>query len=507
MCGIVGFVGNTFASKKLFYGLERLEYRGYDSAGVALQDGSGKIEILRSSGRLELLKNKFASKEIKDQLCGIGHTRWATHGAANETNAHPHFSDDKSVAIVHNGILENHKELKEKLIKNGYSFYSETDTEVLAKLIHYYLIKYKKPMDALARVCLRATGSYAVCVLFECSPNEIYCIKNDSPMVVCKTKDGVMVASDTNAIEGTCKYVAYVENHEIVRLSKNGYEFFTIDQEPIHKQTKKIIMQANLSEKLGYAHFMLKEINEQPQIVKRLVGYYSKNGAIKNIDINTTLIQKAKCVNIIACGSAYNAGLVGARTIEKLTKIPTHVDLASEWRYKSKAATKNDLMIFVSQSGETADTLSCLRQAKHNKQKTIAIVNVGGSSIARECDVFLPLLAGSEIAVATTKAYLAQVVVFHFLALKMAKTKGLIGFSKQKSCIFKISKLCGVIKKCLSDCEKIQQIAHKVFEFALIWSFGSVLIEDNRLLFDRFFKDCLVGIKRYSCSGSLLLGI
>ena len=472
MCGIVGYLGSELASKKLFYGLQKLEYRGYDSAGIALQDDCGKIDVVRSSGRLNVLEKKFLEGKTKDQFCGIGHTRWATHGKANETNAHPHFSDDKSVAIVHNGIIENYKELKDKLTKKGYRFYSDTDTEVLAKLIHYYLCKYKKPLDALARVCLRVVGSYAVCILLECAPNEIYCIKKDSPLVVCKKQDGVVVASDVNAIEGKEKDVCYIENSEMVKITKDGYYCYTIDQEPIKKQTKRIVALPSDADKCGYAHFMLKEINEQPMVIKRLIRHYYQKGKIAHINLDERTIQKLKHIHIVACGSAYNAGLVGARVIEDLCKTKVSVHLASEWRYQTKVVSKGDLMVFVSQSGETADTLFCLKQAKQSGQKTAAIVNVFGSSISRECDLFLPTLAGTEVAVATTKAYLAQTLVFHFLALKIAKIKGFVSNSKLKSYILKICKLSASIKKCLSCTNKIQQIAQQNYTANSIFFLG-----------------------------------
>ena len=463
MCGIVGFVGSKNAKNVLISGLKKLEYRGYDSAGIALQNSVGEIKIIKEQGRICDLEKRLDCEQSFDSFCGIGHTRWATHGSANRTNAHPHSSDDGTVAIVHNGIIENHKELKDKLTKKGYNFYSQTDSEVLAKLIHYYLIKYKTPMEALPRVCLRVVGSFAVCILFSCEPQKIYCIRKDSPLVVGKGENGVYIASDVQALLPHTNMVTFIKNMEIVSATKDDYKLFSIDQEPRPKLMTRIEQAENESGKDGFAHYMLKEIFEQPQVAKRVAKYYTKNGRLIDIGIKERDIQKAKQINVIACGSAYNAALVGARTIEDISGTKTKVFLASEWRYQTDTSNKNDLFVFVSQSGETADTISCLRRAKDMGRKTISIVNVFGSTLWREADVVLPVLAGPEIAVATTKAYVAQVIVFHFLALKVAKCKGKITKNKLKSCILDICRIDKQILCCLKQCKKIQQLANKIY--------------------------------------------
>jgi len=463
MCGIVGYIGSKSAANVIVSGLRSLEYRGYDSAGIALQNSSGNISVFKETGSVENLEKKLSNVCMLNQQCGIGHTRWATHGEANEQNAHPHYSDDMSVAIVHNGIIENHAELKSKLQKIGYSFYSSTDTEILAKLIHYYLGKYKKPMDALARVCLRATGSFAVCILFECSPNTIYCIKKDSPLVVGKGTNGVYIASDALALSQHAREVVYINNMEIVCANANDFNIYTIDQEIKEKKFERIEQGLGGSQKNGYSHFMLKEIYEQPDVLKRVICHYSNGGRLKNIPINCKDICSNQQINIVACGSAFNAALAGAKMIEDIAGIQTKVHLASEWRYETDCSRKSDLFVFVSQSGETADTISCLRKAKNLGHKTISIVNVFGSTLWRESDVVLPVLAGTEVAVATTKAYTAQILVFHFLALKIAKCNGILTNCKLKSCIFKLRKIPKLIKNYLSSSQNIQKLAQTCY--------------------------------------------
>ena len=463
MCGIVGYIGKESAIKTIFSGLKSLEYRGYDSAGIALQNQTGEIEVIKEKGVLSNLIKKVEFNKVKDENCGIGHTRWATHGEANEINAHPHFSDDKSVAIVHNGIIENYKELKSKLIKNGYAFYSDTDSEVLAKLIHYYLNKYGKPMDALARVCLRVVGSFAICALFKCDPEKIYCIRRDSPMVVGDFDGGVLIASDANAVASKTNKVVFVNNNEIVCATATDFKIFTIDQELKTNEYVTLGQKDKNGERGNYAHYMIKEIYEQDMVAKKVISYYTKGSELKNIKINQAEIMRAKQVNIIACGSAYNAALVGANEIEKISNLQTNVFLASEWKYKIDTSNKNDLFVFVSQSGETADTISCIRKAKGLGRKTIAIVNVFGSTLWREADVVLPVLAGAEIAVATTKAYLAQILVFHFLALKIANCKGILTKSRLKSCTLKTKRILSQFKNCFNLTKKLQRLAEMNF--------------------------------------------
>ena len=470
MCGIIGYTGTKNARDILISGLYSLEYRGYDSAGVAFQDREGNITTIKSVGKVSKLENKL--KNIQGTSCGIGHTRWATHGKPTETNAHPHSSNNGNVSIIHNGIIENFAELKAKLTKKGYIFKSDTDSEVLANLIDYYQKKYTKPLDALARVCLRVVGSYAVCILFKSEPETIYCLKKDSPLVIAKTKDGVVVASDVQAITPFASSVVYAENNEMIRVTKEGFEFYTIDQDPIKKQEQKVDSLFSFAGKNGYSHFMLKEIYEQPQVSKNVVKNYIKNGKI-NINIPPkSCILACRQIFVVACGSAYNAGLVGSKEIEEKTKIPTRVFFASEFRYSRPAINKTDIAIFVSQSGETADTLLALRQTKQMGIKTIAIVNVPSSSIAREADFTLHTQAGVEIAVATTKAYFAQILVFHFLALKMAEICKKTTNNYSKRCIFALNSLFDKTQKALALSRKMQHAANKYFNHKNVFFLG-----------------------------------
>lgn len=456
MCGIVGYCGTKQAVPVLLNGLEKLEYRGYDSAGIAVES-SGEIEVVKCKGRLTNLEKKLKAAPISG-TCGIGHTRWATHGVPNETNAHPHLSDNNEVVLVHNGIIENYAELKEKLIKNGYSFYSETDTEVLTKLVDYYYKKYGTPMNALARVSLRAIGSFACCVMFKAHPNELYCIKKDSPMVVGKSDCGCFVASDVPALISYTKDVVYIEDYEMVKVTKNDYSVYTIDQEKKEKQVMHIDWSEDAAQKCGYPHFMLKEIYEQPRVLECVLNAYIKNNNV-NFNIEDSFLYDIKNINIVACGSAYHAGLAAKKGLEQFSGLRVNVELASEFRYRSPLITKEDLVVLISQSGETADTLAALRLAKNCGAKTLGIVNVVGSSISREADKTIYTLAGPEVAVATTKAYVAQIMVLQLLAIKMAKNNVKIKNSEIKSYILELFKIPDKQRQVLQDISMLKKIA------------------------------------------------
>ena len=426
MCGIVGFTGKRQAAPILLEGLSKLEYRGYDSAGLAVRDKAGETEIVKAKGRLLALSEKTNGGETLKGACGIGHTRWATHGEPSERNAHPHQSENKRVVAVHNGIIENHIELREKLQKNGYTFYSQTDTEVAVKLIDYYYQKYgKNPIEALSRFMMRVRGSYAIAVLFQDYPNEIFAARKDSPMIVGVTENETFLASDVPAILKFSNKVFYIGNLEIARLAKGSAEFFNIDREKIKKEAVEIKFSAEAAERAGFEHFMMKEIHEQPRAVENTIKSLIKGGRVALTDTGLTdeALKKIEKITIVACGSAYHAGVVAQYVIEDIARLPVRVELASEFRYRNLILTENTLVVVISQSGETADSLAALREAKKRGVKTLAIVNVVGSSIAREADHVLYTLAGPEIAVATTKAYSTQLVAGYALALALARAK------------------------------------------------------------------------------------
>ncbi len=464
MCGIVGFTGERKAAPILLDGLSKLEYRGYDSAGIAVRDGSADAEVIKTKGRLSNLYNKTNGGESVNGSCGIGHTRWATHGEPSENNAHPHYSDDMNVIGVHNGIIESYQEIKDKLIRRGYLFHTQTDTEVLIKYIDYYYKKYKMgPIDAIAKTMVRIRGSYAVAVMFKDYPGEIYVARKDSPMIL-GIKDGESyIASDVPAILKYTRNVYYIGNMEMARLSGGEISFFNLDGEKIEKELTEIKWDAEAAEKGGYEHFMIKEIHEQPKAVKDTINSTIIDGKIDLTSVGLTeeLIQSIDMIHIVACGSAYHVGVAAQYVIEDIARIRVRVELASEFRYRRPLLNKNDLVVVISQSGETADTLAALREAKSQNIHTLAVVNVVGSSIAREADNVFYTLAGPEIAVATTKAYSAQLVCCYLLAIQMAKVRGKIDGKKYKQLISSIEQLPWQIEKTLDNTERIQWFAAK----------------------------------------------
>jgi len=464
MCGIVGFIGKKQAAPILLEGLSRLEYRGYDSAGLAVRDGDSPIEIVKAKGRLSVLSEKTNGGKSLRGCVGIGHTRWATHGEPSETNAHPHISFNKSVVAVHNGIIENFQELKDRLTKKGYRFYSETDTEVAVNLVEYYYQKYNQgALDAISRAMMRIRGSYAMEFMFADLPGEIYAARKDAPMIIGVTGGETYVASDVPAILKHCRNVYYIENQEIAKLSEGKAEFFNLDLEPIEKQSVEIKMDAQAAEKGGFPHFMLKEIHEQPKAVRDTLNSVVKDGKIdlSSVGLSDEDIKKISQIYIVACGSAYHVGVVTQYVMEGLARIPVRVELASEFRYRNPILDPNGLVVIISQSGETADSLAALREAKARGLKTLAIVNVVGSSIAREADHVFYTLAGPEIAVATTKAYSTQLVAGYALALELAKVRGHISDERYTALIAEMQTLPDKISKVLEDKERIQWFAAK----------------------------------------------
>ena len=450
MCGIVGYTGNRQAAPILLEGLAKLEYRGYDSAGLAVRDGDGETEIVKAKGRLRVLEEKTNGGQAMKGCCGIGHTRWATHGEPSVENAHPHCSDDGNVVAVHNGIIENYQELKEKLLRKGYQFYSSTDTEVAVKLIDYYYKKYLgTPVDALNHAMVRIRGSYALAVLFKDYPEEIYAARKDSPMIIGVTEGESYLASDVPAILKYTRNVYYIGNMEIGRLRRGEVTFYNLDGEEIQKERTEIQWDAEAAEKAGFEHFMMKEIHEQPKAVEDTIHSMVKDGAIdlSEAGITQEILREISQVYIVACGSAYHVGVVAQYVMEDLAGIPVRVELASEFRYRHMNLDPAGLVVIISQSGETADSLAALRRAKEAGLRTLAIVNVVGSSIAREADNTFYTLAGPEIAVATTKAYSTQLIACYGLAIQTAMAREAIGVEEYQRLIAEMETLPGKIRR------------------------------------------------------------
>ena len=464
MCGIVGFTGAQQAAPILLDGLSKLEYRGYDSAGIAVRNGENETEVVKAKGRLKSLAEKTDNGTAVIGSCGIGHTRWATHGEPSESNAHPHKSDDGNVVAVHNGIIENYLELKEKLTRKGYVFYSETDTEVAVKLIDYYYKKYEgTPIDAINHAMVRIRGSYALAVMFKDYPEEIYVSRKDSPMILGIEDGESYIASDVPAILKYTRNVYYIGNMELACVRKGEITFYNLDGEEIEKELKTIKWDAEAAEKAGFEHFMMKEIHEQPKVVGDTLNSVLKDGQfdLSSVGLSEEEIKDISQIYIVACGSAYHVGIAAQYVIEDLAKIPVRVELGSEFRYRNPLLDPKGLVIVISQSGETADSLAALRESKEKGVRTMAIVNVVGSSIAREADSVFYTLAGPEIAVATTKAYSSQLMATYILALQIAKVRGEISDETYKNMIAELQTIPDKIAKILEDKERIQWFASK----------------------------------------------
>ena len=465
MCGIVGYVGNEQAAPILLNGLAKLEYRGYDSAGIAVRDGESPVEVVKAKGRLKALEEKTNNGLAIKGTCGIGHTRWATHGEPSENNAHPHISDDYNVVGVHNGIIENYQELKDKLVKNGYEFYSSTDTEVAIKLIDYYYKKYEHtPVDAINHAMVRIRGSYAFAIMFKEYPDEIYVARKDSPMILGVSDGNCYVGSDVSAILNYTRNVYYIGNMEIGRLADGNITFYNLDGDEIEKELVEIKWDAEAAEKGGYEHFMMKEIHEQPKAIADTLNSVLKDGKLdlSAVELSDEEIKKISQIYIVACGSAYHVGVVAQYVMEDLAKIPVRVELASEFRYRKPLLDPDGLVIVISQSGETADSLAALRLAKDKGLRTLGIVNVVGSSIAREADNVFYTLAGPEISVATTKAYSTQLIAAYCLAIQFARVRGEITDDVYSTYLEELKTIPDKIEKILEDKERIQWFAAKV---------------------------------------------
>lgn len=480
MCGIVGFTGRRQAAPVLLSGLKRLEYRGYDSAGMAVRNGDAPAEVVKSTGKLIKLEEKTDNGQTLAGSCGIGHTRWATHGEPTVVNAHPHVSGncqgsgsgpvESDVVGVHNGIIENYVELKEKLLHHGYEFYSSTDTEVVIKLIDYYYKKYKiGPVDALTRTMVRVRGSYALEVMFKDYPQEIYVARKDSPMIIGISEGESYIASDVPALLNYCRSVYYIDNLELARVLPGEIHFFDLNGDEIPKEATEITFSVEAAEKGGYEHFMMKEIHEQPRVIADTLHSAVQDGRI-DLGIPEETLKNISQIYIAACGSAYHVGVISQYVLEELTNLPVRTELASEFRYRKTNLDPDALVVVISQSGETADSLAALRQAKTKGLKTLAIVNVVGSSIAREADYVFYTKAGPEIAVATTKAYSAQLVAMYLFALKIGEVRETI--EDMAKYLQELESLPGKVERLLDDKERLQWFASKLSNTNSIFYIG-----------------------------------
>ena len=471
MCGIVGYIGTNQAAPILLDGLSKLEYRGYDSAGIAVYDGE-KIEMVKSKGRLKVLSELTHDGATLPGTLGIGHTRWATHGEPSDVNAHPHMNKDESIVVVHNGIIENYLKLKRKLEKRGYEFISDTDTEVIAHLLDYYY--QGNPLQAVTKVMHRMEGSYALGIIFRDHPDELYAVRKDSPLIAGRTEGGCIIASDVPAVLKYTRDVVYMENEEIARMTRDSLEFFNVDEEPVEKELVKIDWDVNAAEKGGYEHFMLKEMYEQPKAITDTFSPRLKDGkiVIEELNMSPEEIREVGKIMIVACGSAYHTGVTAKYVFEGLARIPAEVDLASEFRYRDPILDGKTLVVIISQSGETADSLAALREAKRKGARVLGIVNVVGSSIAREADNVMYTWAGPEIAVATTKAYSAQLIALYLLAMKFAYDRGELDEAGLGEMIEEMKALPAQVEMALNNRERIQRFANRYLAAKSIFFMG-----------------------------------
>ncbi|MBP7907880.1 MAG: glutamine--fructose-6-phosphate transaminase (isomerizing) [Proteocatella sp.] len=471
MCGIVGYVGSRQAQNVIIEGLEKLEYRGYDSSGIAvIHDRS--INTAKFKGRLSVLDNYTKENPITGNV-GIGHTRWATHGAPSDINSHPHLNNKETIAVVHNGIIENYLTLKEELQSKGYQFVSETDTEVIAHLVDYY---YEGDLlEAVFKTIKKLKGAYALGVIAKDSPEEMIAVRKESPLIVGLSEDGNYIASDVPAILNYTRDVYFLDNGEVVRLTPSGVEVFDFDSNPVDKEVHTVEWSVDAATKGGYDHFMLKEVYEQPQAIREtLTRRIDEDGYIKLDDIKLSAedLNNINKIYIVACGTAYHAGKIGKLAIEKLAKIPVETDIASEFRYSDPFVDDRTLLILVSQSGETADTLAALREAKRKGARILSITNVVGSSIARESDDVFYTWAGPEVAVASTKAYTTQLIAFYMVALNMAIKKGTITKEKYFEVLDELKTLSGKVESLLEDIEAEKSIAQRIKEKSSLFYLG-----------------------------------
>lgn len=466
MCGIIGYIGNENAVPIIVDGLKKLEYRGYDSTGIAIYGEDGKFDVLKQKGRIAALEERLTEHTLKGHM-GIGHTRWATHGEPSDINSHPHLSSSSRVAIVHNGIIENYRQLKEHLESKGVTFASQTDSEVIAQLAEYY---YSGDLlDTVIKVANAIEGSYAIGIMCIDDPDTLVAIKKDSPLIIGVSKDANYIASDIPAVLKHTNKVYYLDDKEIAVLTKNSVTFFNFDEEIIKKPLETITWDVDSAEKGGYQHFMLKEIMEQPKVLRDTIQSAVYAGENKAIFDNLIVPDK---IVITACGSAYNAGVVAKYVLERLCRTTIEVELASEFRYKDPIVDEKTLVVLVSQSGETADTIAAMREAKSKGAVTLAIVNVVGSTIAKEADHTIFTIAGPEIAVATTKAFSAQLVLLYVLAIRLASKFGKITKEMENSLIEELTNLPDKVEELLGQIQPIQKYASTCVNYKSIFFIG-----------------------------------
>ncbi|MCF0143110.1 MAG: glutamine--fructose-6-phosphate transaminase (isomerizing) [Parasporobacterium sp.] len=474
MCGIIGYAGKDQALPYLLNGLERLEYRGYDSAGVAVVSPAGNLRVEKSKGRLFVLEEHLKETDPMEGSIGIGHTRWATHGEPNDVNAHPHLGNQGKIAVVHNGIIENYLEIKKFLEAKGVKFQSETDTEVIAQLMEYYYTSSLNLMDAVYSVLGRIKGAYAMGIICSDYPGRMIAARKDAPLLIGYGQGCNYIASDVTALLSYTRTVSYMEDDEVAVITADSVQIYDDGRLPIAKEKHEVEWDVDAAEKGGYAHFMLKEIMEQPEAVRKTVSPRLKGNVIdfEELAQYPELIKNTSKIYIAACGSAYHVGVVGKYTLEKLLKIPVEACLASEFRYCDPLADENTLVIVISQSGETLDSMAALREAKRRGAKTLSIVNVIGSSIARESDITLYTWAGPEIAVATTKAYSTQMVLLTMLGVYFAKQLNRISDEDYAGFVDGLLKLPGQMEEVLKDIEKYQKIASQHFSHTSVFFIG-----------------------------------
>ncbi|MBR6768144.1 MAG: glutamine--fructose-6-phosphate transaminase (isomerizing) [Clostridia bacterium] len=473
MCGIVGYVGNLNAAPVLIDSLKKLEYRGYDSAGIAVLGKEVEIKVIKTQGRLSALESLVLDQKPQGNI-GIGHTRWATHGEPNTENAHPHYNASRTIALVHNGIIENHGDLRQELTSRGYTFLSHTDTEVAVHLLDYYYKSEKDPKKAISMTLSRVKGSYAFGILFADCPNTVFAARKDSPLAVGLGQGENFIASDAPAILKHTHDVIYIDNDEIAEIQKDSVKVYHLNLKETAKEAVHIGWDPEAAEKNGFAHFMLKEIHEQPAAIRNTVFPRITDGNISldELALSEDAIKNLRKIHIVACGSAYHAGVVGKYVIEKLARIPVEVDLASEFRYREPILEKDSFCIAISQSGETADTLAALREAKRQGLFTVAIVNVIGSTIAREADSVIHTHAGPEISVATTKAYSAQLATLYLVALRLALVRATVTKEDFAKLVKELKSLPEKIEMLLAEQESIKQFANKCKEKKDIFFIG-----------------------------------
>ena len=467
MCGIIGYVGEEDATPILLQGLQKLEYRGYDSAGIAVRNHNKDTEIIKAEGNLKNLIKKVNNNPIRGNI-GLGHTRWSTHGKPTIENAHPHHSDDFNIVGVHNGIIENYQELKEKLLRHGYSFYSDTDTEVLIKLVDYYCKKYSiGPIDSINKTMVRARGSYALAIICKNYPDQVWFAKKGSPLVVAKGENGCYLASDVPAILNYANHVYYVDDLECGCITKDEVKFYDLNGDDItsKKEIKKIDWKADAADKGKFPYYMTKEMAEQPLVVKDTIDAYVKDDCGKidfeQCGLTMDYLRSLDAIYIYGCGSAYHAGLIGQYLIENLTGINARCELASEFKYRDYRLRPNALCIFISQSGETKDTYEAMLKCKELGIKTLAVCNVKGSTITRDADFNIYTYAGPEIAVATTKAYSCQLIIMYLLAIKIACVKGTVNHGVLKGYINEIKSIPDKIQAIIDNREQIQHLSSR----------------------------------------------